>query len=79
MQQEERFKENETFTAESKKAIEKIKNEIQEEFLKIQNMNTEEQEPLLKLETNKKIKLKITIGNIALDQIINYIKPKDIT
>ena len=79
MQQEERFKENETFTAESKKAIEKIKNEIQEEFLKIQNMNREEQEPLLKLETNKKTKLKITIGNIALDQIINYIKPKDIT
>ena len=78
-QQEERFEENENFTVESKEAIEEIKNEILEEFLKTQNMNIEEREPLLKLETNKKNKLKIRIGNIALDQIINYIKPKDIT
>ena len=40
-------------------------------------MNIEEQESLLKLETNKKNKLNIRIGNIALDQIIKDIKPKD--
>ena len=42
-------------------------------------MNIEEREPLLKLETNKKNKLSIRIGNIALDQIIKDIKLKDIT
>ena len=41
-------------------------------------MNIEEREPLLKIETNKKSKLNIRIGNIALDQIIKDIKPKDI-
>ena len=41
-------------------------------------MNIEEREPLLKLETNKKIKLNIRIGNLELDQIIKDIKPKDI-
>ena len=41
-------------------------------------MNIEEREPLLKLETNKKIKLNIRIGNLELDQIIKDIKPNDI-
>ena len=41
-------------------------------------MNIEEREPLMKLHTNKKNKLNIRIGNIALDQIIKDIKPKDI-
>ena len=67
MLQEKRFEKNETFVAENKKAIEEIKIEVLQEFLKTQNMNTEEQEPLLKLETNKKNKLNIRIGNIALD------------
>ena len=40
-------------------------------------MNIEEREPLLKLETNKKIKLNIRIGNLELDQIIKDIKPND--
>ena len=48
------------------------------EFFKTQNVNIEEREPLLKLETNKKIKLNIRIGNLELDQIIKDIKPKDI-
>ena len=56
-----------------------MKTEVLEEFFKTQNMNIEEREPLLKLETNKKNKLNIRIGNIALDQIIKDIKPKDIT
>ena len=42
-------------------------------------MNIEERESLLKLETNKRNKLNIRIGNIAIDQIIKDIKPKDIT
>ena len=42
-------------------------------------MNTEEGEPLLKLETNKNNTLNIRIGNIALNQIIKDVKPKDIT
>ena len=42
-------------------------------------MNIEEREPLLMLETNKKNKHNTRIGNIALDQIIKDIKPKDIT
>ena len=42
-------------------------------------MKIEERKPLLKLERNKKIKLNIRIGNIALDQIIKDIKPKDVT
>ena len=67
MLQEERFEKNETFVAENKKAIEEIKIEVVQEFLMTQNMNTEEHEPLLKLETNKKNKLNIRIGNIALD------------
>ena len=50
-----------------------------EEFFKTQNMNIEDREPLLKLETNKKNNLNIRIGNIVLDQIIKDIKPKDIT
>ena len=70
---------NETFAVENQKAIEEIKIEILEEFFKTQNMNIEEQEPLLKLETNKKNKLSTMIGNIALDQIIKDIKPKDTT
>ena len=41
-------------------------------------MNKKEREPLLKLETNKKNKFNSRIGNIALDQIIKDIKPKDI-
>ena len=48
------------------------------EFFKTQNVNIEEREPLLKLETNKKIKLNIRIDNLELDQIIKDIKPKDI-
>ena len=79
MQQVERFEENEIFVVENKEAIEEIKVEILEQFFKAQNMNIEEPEPLLKLETNKKNKLNIRIGNIALDQIIKDIKPKDIT
>ena len=79
VRQEERFEENETFVVENKEAIEEIKVEILEEFFKTQNMNIEEREPLLKLETNKKNKLSIRIGNIALDQIIKDIKLKDIT
>ena len=67
MLKEERFEKNETFVAENKKAIEEIKIEVVQEFLMTQNMNTEEHEPLLKLETNKKNKLNIRIGNIALD------------
>ena len=42
-------------------------------------MNIEERELLLKLQTSKKNKLSIRIGNVALDQIIKDIKPKDIT
>ena len=42
-------------------------------------MNKEEREKLLELETNKKNKPNIRIGNIALDQIIKDVKPKDIT
>ena len=79
VQQEERFEENETFVAENKEAIEEMKTEVLQEFFKTQNMNIEEREPLLKLETNKKNKLNIRIGNTALDQIIKVIKPKDIT
>ena len=79
MQQEERFDENETFVVENKEAIEEIKAEILEEFSKAQNMNIEERQPFLKLETNKKNKFNIRIGNIALDQVIKDIKPKDIT
>ena len=37
------------------------------EFSKTQNVNIEEREPLLKLETNKQNKLNIRIGNIELD------------
>ena len=69
MQQEERFEENETCVVENKETTEEIKIEILEEFFKTRNMNIEEQEPLLKLETNKKNKLNIRVGNIALDQI----------
>ena len=79
VQQEERLEENKTFVAENKEAIEEIKIEVLQEFFKTQNINTEEREPLLKLETNKKNKLNIRIGNIALNQIIKDIKPKDIT
>ena len=39
-------------------------------------MNIEEQETLLKFETNKKNKLGIRIGNLALDQMIKDIKSK---
>ena len=79
MQQQERFEENETFAVENQEAIEEIKIEILEEFSKTQNMDLEEREPLLKLETNKKNKLNTRIGNIALDQITKDIKPKGIT
>ena len=79
MQQEERFEVNETFVVENEEAIEEIKIEVLEEFFKTQKMNIEEREPLLKLETSKKNKLNIRIGNIELDQIIKDIKPKDIT
>ena len=41
-------------------------------------MNRKQQEPLLKLQTNKKNKFNIRIDNIELEQIINDIKPKDI-
>ena len=78
VQQEERFVENETFVVENKEVIEAIKIEILEEFFKTQYMNIEEREPLLKLETNKKNKPNIRIGNIALDQIMKDIRPKDI-
>ena len=67
MQQNERFEENKNFVAENKKAIEKIKIGVLQEFFKTQNKNIDEREPLLKLETNKKNKLNIRIGNIALD------------
>ena len=53
VQQKERFEDNETFVVENKKALEKIKTEVLEEFFKIQNMIIEDQEPLLKLETRK--------------------------
>ena len=53
MQQKEQFEDNETFVVENKKALEKIKIEVLEEFFKIQNMIIEDQEPLLKLETRK--------------------------
>ena len=79
LQQKERFEENETFAVENKEAIEEIKVEILEEFFKTQNINIEEREPLLKLEKNKKNKIDIRIGNIALNQIITDIKPNDIT
>ena len=46
------------------------------EFFKTQNMNLEERQPPMKLETNNKNKLNIRIGNIAPDQIIKDIKPK---
>ena len=42
-------------------------------------MNIEERESLLKLETNKRNKLNIRIGNTAIDLIIKDNKPKDIT
>ena len=79
VQQEERFEENETFVVENNEVIEEIKVEILEEFFKTQNMNIEERQPLLKLERNKQNKFNITIRNIALDQIIEDIRPKDIT
>ena len=79
VQQEGRLEENETFVAENKETIEEINFEVLQEFFKTQNMNIEKREPLLKLETNKKNKLNIRIGNIALDQIIKDIKSKDIT
>ena len=77
MQQEERFEENETFGVENNEAIEEIKIYILKEFFKTQNMSIEEWESLLKLETNRKNKLNIRIGNIALGEIIKDIKPKD--
>ena len=52
------------------------KTEIVKEFFKTQNMNLEERQPPMKLETNNKNKLNIRIGNIAPDQIIKDIKPK---
>ena len=70
VQQEEPFEENESSVVENKQAIKEIKTEILEEFFKTQNMNMEERELLLKLETSKKNKLNIRIGNIAPDQII---------
>ena len=70
VQQEEPFEENEPSVVEKKEAIKEIKTEILEEFFKTQNMNMEERELLLKLETCKKNKLSIRIGNIAPDQII---------
>ena len=79
VQQEERLEENKTSAAENKEAIEEIKIEVLQEFFKTHNINTEEREPLLKLETNKKNKVNIRIGNIALNQTIKDIKPKDIT
>ena len=79
VQQEERIEENETFVVENNEVIEEIKVEILEEFFKTQNMNIEERQPLLKPETNKQNKFNITIRNIALDQIIEDIRPKDIT
>ena len=79
MQQEERFEENETFVVKSKEATEEIKIEILEDFFKTQNMNTEEREPLLKLETDKKNKINIKMGNTTLDEIIKDFKSKDIT
>ena len=79
VQQKERFEDNETFVVENKKALEKIKIEVLEEFFKIQNMIIEDQEPLLKLETRKIKKINIKIDNIAINQIIKDIKSKDIT
>ena len=52
------------------------KTEIVKEFFKTQNMNLEERQPPMKLETNNKNKLNIRIGDIAPDQIIKDIKPK---
>ena len=70
VQLEELFEENETFIVEKKEVIGEIKLEILGELFKTQNMNIEEQEPLLKQETSKKNKLNIRIDNIALDQVI---------
>ena len=64
---------------ENNETIEDVKTDILEELSKTQNMNIEEREQLLKLETNKKNKLNLRSGNIALDQIIKDIRLTDIT
>ena len=64
---------------ENKETIEEVKTDILEELFKIQNMNIEEREQLLKLEINKKNKLNLRSDNIALDQIIKDIRLIDIT
>ena len=64
---------------ENKETIEDVKTDILEELFKIQNMNKEEREQLLKLEINKKNKLNLRSDNIALDQIIKDIRLTDIT
>ena len=50
-----------------------------DELFNTENNNIEERESLLKLERNKKNKLNSRIGNVALDQFIKDIEPKDIT
>ena len=76
VQKEEQFEGKEAFLVENKETIEGIKVEILEEFFKTQNLNTEEQESLLELETHKKNEFNIRIENIPLDQILKDIKPK---
>ena len=63
----------------SSDVLEEAKNVILQELFKTQNMNMEESEKLLKLETNRKNKSNIRIGNIALYQIMNNIKSKENT
>ena len=77
MQQEERFEENKTFVIENKEAIEEIETDILEQFLKTSE-HRRARAPS-EVETNKKNKFNIKIGNIALDRVIKDIKQKDIT
>ena len=80
MQQEEQLEENGTFFSRKQgDKIEEIKVDILEEFFKTQNMNIEEREPLLNLETKKKNKVNIRISNLALNQTSKDIEPIDTT
>ena len=80
MQQEEQLEENGTFFSRKQgDKIEEITVDILEEFFKTQNMNIEEREPLLNLETKKKNKVNIRISNLALNQTSKDIEPIDTT
>ena len=78
-QQEERFEENETFVVENTEAIEEIKIEILEEFLKTQQYEHRRARDTSEARNKQKNKLNIRIGNLALDQMIKGIKSKYIT